>query len=248
MKLLVIFMIAVAMTTGCGPNNDEKRARVERLAASEIRKRIMLHENDFPNEPFTNINQLLAYTTNSHWPYPIGIERKLAELDRQRPGDSFFERYVLAPPGVTNYAFRGQLLLLSNHPFRGWNGTLGRMTISRTSQAGLVYPTMWLEETDVHRLFDDAGIPIPTATPIAPEAVRLARQLMLDLQDLQNTPTDLQPYSERNFAETIQVLFKRLAENLGVGRGNWFTVMFVTILALAVIATAIFLLIGKSAR
>jgi hypothetical protein len=209
MKRLVIFaVIASFLLSGCERREREKREAIEYRAAHLVFKCLQIHENQFPDRSRTNLAEIFKDVGVG---YPYGLDGMFREYGRDAGfSNSFYEKYVFAPPGISNRALRAEILLLNSEPFADAQGRLGRITVLRRGPGVTNWALDQVSEEQIQKCFSEAGlsIPRPPIMPPPPPA---------------SASTEVKPsYSSR---DRIQILFRNLAEDLGLGRHHWWTLL-----------------------
>jgi hypothetical protein len=160
----------------------------------------------------TNVPQVLDGTMDlSRWHimHPARLESDFRKFG-QHAGftNSFYEKYVRVPPGVTNRAFPQEAIFMNAYPVPDYDGGYGRYVIWREGPQD--YRNNWAPESQIQEAFKRAGVPIPQVTPM-PKPPR----------------PEGSPYPDHSLGTRAVLFFKDLSGDYGPGRALWFPFMLV---------------------
>jgi hypothetical protein len=204
-------LIAVLLLGGAWTGCRQRRSQIteEYEAARAVANMLQIYEWDHPNMPITNLLQAAQALPKG---YPHGLHNKFKRFGKHAGfKNSFYEKYVFLPPGMTSPVaprflrglFEGELVFMNAQPFPNSERKLGRILVSRPGNTYQEYRLRWLEEEHVQQMFREIGIHIPKPTPMPPPP---------------KAPRD--PYAVPWHVE-VSVAFDKLAEYLGMeGKGH----------------------------
>jgi len=164
------WVLAVVFLYGCKPS--EKQYEAEGQAMKGILNLINMYTYRFPGVPVTNLAQLFAAEGQG---YPHTWHRRFIAFGKHAGfTNSFYEKYIFFPAGITNRWIEGEVTFMNARPYPGPDGQLQRTVISRISTG---YFRQVLGEKAVQQLFRDNGIvePKPVTMPPPPPAPPTAR-------------------------------------------------------------------------
>jgi hypothetical protein len=116
-------------------------------------------------EPITNLMQV--FTERGPY-YPHDLDAKFRAYGKHAGfTNSFYEKYIFFPPGLTNRHFKGELLFMNAKPYPAPHDEMQRQIVSWA--AGQFY-TRPCSEKAVQQMFREMGIqePKPEAMPPPP--------------------------------------------------------------------------------
>jgi len=204
LRVAISALITSLLLTGCERRHREEREATEYRAAHLVFKCLQIHESQFPDRSRTNLAEIFKEVGVG---YPYGLEGIFLEYGREAGfSNSFYEKYVFAPPGLSNRALRAEILLLNSEPFADSQGRLSRITVLRRGPGVTNWALDQLSEEQIQKCFSEAGLSIP-------------KPLIMPPPPPGSVSTEAKPsYSSR---DRIQILFRNLAEDLGLGRHHW---------------------------
>jgi hypothetical protein len=147
----------------------------ERQAAQTVIRYLHVYDALNPGVAKTNVGQII--TNIDDRPYPVDLHRELLRFSKDAGfTNSFFEKYVFVPTGVTNFWVRGgKPLLINFRPFPNQAGKMQRVIIYESVWQGEPsYATAEMPEWAIQQAFKEAGVEIPEpprfppAPPIPP--------------------------------------------------------------------------------
>jgi hypothetical protein len=196
---------------------DAERTQAEARTARDIIRCLDIYALSHRDSRPTNLFQVFA---GVNYDYPYSLHERFSRFgERKGFSNSFYEKYVFPPPGVTNrfMGVFGEVLLLNAEPYPDQQRVLQREVICLTSNG---HALVTLTEDLVEKVFSEAGqqIPKPLVMPAPPPAPPEG-----DYKE---------PFSHKRYK-----FFYGLAQALGVGGQNWFLVQNA---ALALIAIVLF--------
>jgi len=143
-----------------GCQKTEKQPEMEARAGREIERLLGLYEA-LGNPRPTNLAQVYLTLKMS---YPHEWHQNFRELGwRAGFSNSFYEKYVFLPGGVTNRLIVGEIIMMNAHPYEGIGQSKRRLIFSKL---GTRYGSKELPETLVQDLFREAGISEPKAVTL----------------------------------------------------------------------------------
>src|SRR5829696_3762387 len=160
-------LAGLVVMSGCG-RRVAKLNELEQNAAAAIERGLMYYEGLYPGVAITNLPQVFEGATRLdqwHILHPARLD-----LDFQKFGkdagftNSFYEKYVRVPPGITNRAFPKEAVFMNALPVPDYEGGFGRYVIWREGPQD--YRNNWAPESQIQEAFKRAGIPIPRPTPM----------------------------------------------------------------------------------
>jgi hypothetical protein len=157
---------------GCQRDEARQQYSIEGRTVGRIINLLQLHDAK-PGTPVTNLAQAFA---DLDVDYPHTWHRQFKAFGKHAGfTNSFFEKYIFFPPGITNYWIDGELLFMNAKPYPGPRGEVMRTVISKGGK--VYYHQVFLEER-VQQIFKEASIAIPKVTPMPavpapPEAKRV---------------------------------------------------------------------------
>lgn len=160
MKRILLCCLALSCCiTGCGIRESQERITAESLAGERLVKLLWLYELQFPEHSRTNLAEIFESVGNG---YPEDLHERFF---RFRPNhgftNSFYEKYVFAPPKMSNTVIGGEMILLSAMPFLDENGSLVRVVIFRTRSGYEGWKQKWLREETIREAFTTANVELP---------------------------------------------------------------------------------------
>lgn len=216
-------ILLLVASSGCGRREAEERDLLESRAASRMLKFIQLHAAQFPDRPRTNLAQI-GEEIGAEYPHD------LHNAFKARSGligftNSFYEKYVFAPSGIRDKEVDAEIVALTAQPVRDAQGQLVRILIERKIDNETNWGVRWVVEPKVQQYFTDAGAIIPPPVLVhAPASLRA-----------------VQAKPNCSFTDKVEMVFRNLAEDLGLGRNHWLTVL-ATVVILFLLGLAIVLL------
>ncbi|MCI0746640.1 MAG: hypothetical protein L0Y58_14665 [Verrucomicrobia subdivision 3 bacterium] len=207
----VLFWGVAASIAGCIPR-DETRSSLERKAAQRIHTFLWLHEAAFTNRMRTNLAEIVRELGAQ---YPGDLHEKFRRFGTEAGfRDSFYDRYLFAPPGVSNTAIHGEVVLVNAEPYLDDNNQPVRIAIVR---GGPGYEGWSFHETPewlIQEIFRQANVPIPQKNSVPGPPKRLASKQA----------------DNRAIGEAVQMYFRNLARDWGLGPGSWWMLLLASII------------------
>jgi len=208
----LLLLLALGMA-GCVREAD--RAQAEASTARDIIWCLDIYALSHRDTRPTNLFQVFA---GVNYDYPYSLHERFSRFgERKGFSNSFYEKYVFPPPGVTNrfMGVFGEVLLLNAEPYPDQQRVLQREVICLTSNG---HALVTLTEDLVKKVFNEAGQQIPkplvmaAPPPVPPEK------------------DHREPFSHKRYK-----FFYGLAQALGVGGQNWLVVQNATLALLSIV-------------
>lgn len=233
-KNFIVFLMPFVFTLGCA--EEPSQSAVEGHIASELIS--MLKKRDYlAMERPTNFAHLFMEHHAGRSFYPYVWEKRLREFGKNAGfTNSFFEKYVVLPPGLTLAPLKGDLILMTARPFPYHDEEFFRdavpirILISKIGLEHEKYRIYRLTETEVTNLFAQQKIQIPrpiTVSPPPPPSPEEQRILNARLS-----------YSA---SDRVRIICGRIASRIGMTEGHWPTVLFLFIIFLIALIVGVFL-------
>ena len=206
------FLLCV-LVVGCREKPDQ--VAVEYNTAGFLLSQIQFYENQFPNVPMTNLQQVL---TGVGVPYPARWHHQLRSFGKYAGfQNSLCEKYVFIPNRFTNRVIGGEIVLLNAEPFPDQKGKAGRIIFSKWRPGWDGWMSKWYPEQQVQQIFREAGQSIPKAVPLPP-------------------PSELPPPYQPPLRARVEGYFVGVTRNLGLGTGAGILLMYITFGVLGMVA------------
>ena len=125
------------------------------------------------NEPATNLQQL--YKADFERRYPYGWHKDFKRYGKDAGFKaSFFEKYWFFPRGSTSQLAKGEVVMMTSHPFPMRDGKPGRAVVTHTSDlyGNYGYGNFQFSEDLVQKILKEERImpyPLPAFPPPPPE-------------------------------------------------------------------------------
>ena len=150
-----------------GCEHRDQQFELEARTVFGLMNMLRWYESDNPGVQVTNLSQLF-WGLNRDYPYAWDKQFRMFGKDAGFR-NSFFERYVFFPAGITNSHFDGQLVFMNAQPYPEARGGMERTVVFKAAGG---YYRRTLGEERVQQLFKDAGIdePRPLEMPPPPPA------------------------------------------------------------------------------
>jgi hypothetical protein len=160
-QCLVLLLGASTLLSAC--RHREQQYEIEARTINGILRLLDDYSFEFPDTRVTNLAQIFAASGQD---YPHGWHRGLIKFGKHAGfTNSFYEKYVFFPPGMTNRWMEGELLLMNAQCYPGPGADLLRDVLSRS---GNRYSHRTLAETAIQRFLKESGIAEPKPVPMAP--------------------------------------------------------------------------------
>jgi hypothetical protein len=174
MRILWLVLICSLTPLSVGCIKEKPQSYWEHNAARTIIHYMNIYDGLNPGVAKTNVAQIMTNIDNR--PYPIELHRELLRFGKHAGfTNSFYEKYVFVPSGMTNLVKHGQPLLINSQPFPNRDGQMQRYVIYEIVWHGQpAYSYIPLPEDFVQKAFKQAGVTIPEpprfppAPPIPP--------------------------------------------------------------------------------
>lgn len=222
---MVASLLIALYGTGCIKREQRQQFELESFTAGTIQRSLSLHEGNSSGEPITNVAQIFAMMdlTSAHRGHPYVLQQRFREFGPTAGfTNSIYEKYVILPRGITNRAIKGEMTLMSAQPFQDLDGRAIRMIIWKAGEQD--YRSTELREERVQEMFRDINrtIPVPERMPSPPIPPGFAR-------------------SAPSLLESVELYFRDVAGNLGVGRGSWWILLLLLGIGVVAIVTTLIL-------
>jgi hypothetical protein len=228
--LFPLVAIVLLVLSGCG----RKMARLHELEANSagaIERCLSRYEATHPGLNITNLPQVLngAMVLNQwHSSHPAYFEMEFRKLGKYAGfTNSFYEKYIRVPPGVTNQAFPKDPIFMNAYPFPDFDGRYGRYVIWREHPQ--TFRATWARESQVQEAFQRAGVPIPKPSPMPKPPYPGPR-----------------PQQDYPLKTRTMIFFKELCRDNGLNPQFWFPVMLVCVGGPLIIGITLFLWFWRS--
>jgi hypothetical protein len=218
----VVVAMAITLLVGCG-RKISKLHTLESTAAGAIAHALISYEGFYPGVGITNLPQAFEATRLNGWhiQHPARLELDFRKFGKYAGfTNSFYEKYVPVPPGVTNRAFPKEAMFMNAQLVPGHDGRYGRYVIWREGPQD--YRNNWVPESQIQEAFKRAGVPIPQPTPM-PKPPR----------------PEGSPYPDHSLGTRLELFFKEISGDYGPGRALWFPFMLICLGIPLVVATVI---------
>lgn len=201
------------LVTLCGCERKIQKLRhLEGTAIAAITKALWLYEGLYPGVAITNLPQAFngAFELDAwHRMHPAFLEKEFRKFGKYAGfTNSFYEKYVRVPAGITNRAFPKDVIYMNAHPVPDYDGKFGRYVIWREGPQS--YNNNWAPEEQIQEAFRRAGVPIPRPSPMPKPRV----------------PKD-SPYPQQSLGKRMTLFFRDLAGDYGPGRRFGETLMLI---------------------
>lgn len=197
----------VSVLAGCEPR--QKQFEVEARTVFGLIKMLESYELEHPGVPITNLSQVFSGLEREYphnWHKQLNAFGKFAGFT-----NSFYERYVFFPSGVTNSRIGGELVCMNAIPYPAPYNEMNRSLVAKAANRYFRVP---LREEQIQHLLKEANIPEPKPVPMpAPPA-----------------PPATEPMA---FSTKVSRFFMRLAGYLGISE-HWLLLRNATFLVVVV--------------
>jgi hypothetical protein len=209
--ICVSVLSCLLICCGCG-RKIAKLNELEGNAAGAIQKFLDLYEAENRGVQITNLQQVFigaAELNRWHQKHPAFFQMQFNKFGKYAGfTNSFYEKYVRVPSGVTNPAFPTEPIFMNAQAFPNHDGRYGRMIIWRENPQ--YHRNNWVPEEQIQEAFKRAAIAIPQPTPMPKPP----------------TPAG-SPYPQHSLATRIELFFTELSGDYGPGRALWFPFMLI---------------------
>jgi hypothetical protein len=217
---------------GCG-RKMAKLHEAENTAAGAIQRSLVLYEGLYAGVTITNLHQVFDGATRLdqwHIMHPARLETDFRKFGKYAGfTNSFYEKYVRVPSGVSNRAFPKDAMFMNAQPVPDYDGGYGRFVIWREGPQD--YRNNWAPESQIQEAFQRAGVPIPQVTPM-PKPPRPGGS----------------PYPDHSLGTRTVLFFKDLSGDYGPGRALWFPFMLICLGVPLIISVVLFVWIFRRSR
>ena len=157
--LLIWPVAAVVIYCGSGCRERPAQVAVKQQTLQRLTGLLRFYDIDFPGVRPTNFSQVFL---DLQRPYPHGIDSQFRAFGAHAGfTNSFYEKYIFLPPGLSHRMIEGEILLLNAQPFPDRDGKLGRMVLSKLGAGHASYRINWILEPRIQQIFQEAGIKVP---------------------------------------------------------------------------------------
>jgi hypothetical protein len=228
-RLSPLIILAIVSFVGCQANIPELN-ELEIRSASTIQKSLGLYEALNPNSQITNLPQIFAATMDFdrwHRRHPALLQHEFRRFgDKAGFTNSFYEKYILVPPGFTNRAVHGKAIFMNALPYPDYEGKLIRIVIWRAAAED--YRISWVPEPEIQQVFRTAGVAIPRAGPMP-----------------QPPAPPGNPALQRSARLRVVSFIENLAYHYDRGKALWFSLVIVVML---LVIGLLFIFLRSSSR
>lgn len=208
----------------CGCERREKQYTAEGQTALQIIRLLEHHHVEYQGVTVTNLSQLTDMWNRG---YPHFWHRRFGRFGKHKGfTNSFYEKYLFFPSGLTNQLFDGELVLMNAQPYPDPDGTLERSVIIRTGES---FHWRTISEERIQRFFKELGIPEPKPTPMPPPP-----------------PAPPEVEYREPLSTKIERFYSRLAESFGVDGDKWRIFRDMTVAAVFLLTAGCVFLIWRS--
>jgi hypothetical protein len=164
-----ICVVVACCVSGCGIRERQERIAAESEAGARLVKLFWLYEDQFPTQPRTNLAGLFDTVGTG---YPSDLHERFRRFGRNAGfSNSFYEKYVFVPPGISNAVTGGEMILMSAASFPEEDGREVRVVIFRNGFGYDGWGQKWLPEEVVREIFATAKVEFPKPVPLPRQAV-----------------------------------------------------------------------------
>jgi len=205
MRKLLYIMGAFALGVSCARVPEQRS--VEYRSIQHARDLFQTHSVLRSNEVPTNLQDI--YKGAFDRAYPHGWHKDFKKYGKYAGfKNSFFEKYVLFPPGTTSQIAQGELVMMNSHPFPLDKHKLGRFVVLK--QGNSISPVDFSEEV-IQKILREERIK-PYDLPAFPPPPRESRTRF--------------PGEPPEWVYQLNLFCDRIAERLGMGLGRGWILQF----------------------
>jgi hypothetical protein len=151
-------MIILLTMSGC--DRPKRQYELEGHAAKDITKVLSVYDS-LARPPVTNLAQVFA---SLEIDYPYFWHERFVPFGKQAGfSNSFFEKYVVLPRGITNRWVHGEIFMMNAKPFGDHQGALERGVFSKVDRQ---YAWQVVPEDEIQAMLRETGISEPTPQPM----------------------------------------------------------------------------------